>query len=238
MARAARRAATAAVEYAVARAGIAAVRALDRDVIGQAHHPRGAAGRVTAWEMAHRPSNRQRSAWVVSLLGVRPADQVLEIGFGPGLAVAELVRAGVGHVYGLDHSGVMVRQASRRNAAAIRAGRVTLIRASVDQIPPALDGPFDAIFAVNALAFWPAPAERLAGLRRRLAPGGRIAIASQPRCPGATAGTSRSAAGEIENLLRGAGFTQIRTQTLPLSPPVICVLAAGPGPDAHHTPQT
>lgn len=50
------------------------------------------------------PSNRQRSGWVVSLLGVQPADQVLEIGFGPGLAVAELVRAGAGHVYGIDHS--------------------------------------------------------------------------------------------------------------------------------------
>ncbi len=226
MPRAAQRAVTAAVEYGVARAGIAAVRALDHDVIGQAHHPRGAAGRVTAWEMAHRPSNRQRNRWVVSLLDVQPADQVLEIGFGPGLAVAELARAGAGHVYGIDHSGVMLRQASRRNAAAIRAGRVTLIRASVDQLPPALDGPFDAILAVNSLAFWPAPAQRLAELRRRLAPDGRIAIASQPRCPGATADTSRSAAREIEDLLRNAGFTPLSTQTLPLSPPVICVLAS------------
>src|SRR5215475_14074227 len=208
MPRAVKRAVTAAVEYGVARAGFAAVRALDRDVIGQAHHPQGAAGRVTAWEMAHRPSNRQRSGWVVSLLGVRPADRVLEIGFGPGLAVAQLVRAGAGHVYGIDHSGVMRRQASRRNAAAIRAGRVTLIRASVDQIPPALDGPFDAILAINTLGSWPAPPERLAELRRRLAPGGRIAIASQPRRPGATASTSRSAADEVENLLRSAGFTQ------------------------------
>src|ERR1700729_2361663 len=146
---AARRAMTAAIEYGVARAGMAAVRALDRDVIGQAHHPRGAAGRVTAWEMAHRPSNRQRSAWVVSLLDVGPADRVLEIGFGPGVAIAELARAGAGHVYGVDHSGVMLRQASKRNAAAIRAGRVTLVNASVDQLPPALDGPFDAILAVN-----------------------------------------------------------------------------------------
>jgi SAM-dependent methyltransferase len=132
---------TAAVEYGVARAGIAAVRALDHDVIGQAYHPRGAAGRVTAWEMAHRPSNRQRDRWVVSMLGVQPDDQVLEIGFGPGLAVAELAGAGAGHVYGIDHSAVMLAQVSRRNAAAIRAGRVTLIRASVDQIPPVLDGP-------------------------------------------------------------------------------------------------
>jgi SAM-dependent methyltransferase len=222
---AAKRAVTAAVEYGVARAGIAAVRALDRDVIGQAHHPRGKAGRVTAWEMAHRPSNRQRSAWAVSLLAVRPADRVLEIGFGPGLAIAALVRAGAGHVSGIDHSGVMLRQASRRNAAAIRAGRVTLIEAPVDRLPPAADGPFDAMLAVNSLAFWPEPAERLAELRRRLAPGGRIAIASQPRCLGATADTSRRAASEIGDLLSAAGFAVVRTETLPLSPPAVCVLA-------------
>jgi ubiquinone/menaquinone biosynthesis C-methylase UbiE len=128
-------------------------------------------------------------------------------------------------VYGIDHSGVMLRQASRRNAAAIRAGRVTLMRGSADQIPSGLDGPFDAILAINALGFWPAPAERLAELRRRLAPGGRMAIASQPRCPGATADTSRNAGREIENLLREAGFTRMRTEILPLSPPVACVLA-------------
>jgi SAM-dependent methyltransferase len=220
-----RRAVTAAVEFGVGRAGIAVVRALDRDVIGQGHHPRGAAGNVTGWVFAHRPSNRRRNRWAVSLLAVRPADQVLEIGFGPGVAVAELVRAGAGHVYGIDHSAVMLRQASRRNAAAIRAGLVTLINAPADQLPPALDGPFDAILAVNSLGFWPAPAERLAELRRRLAPGGRIAIVSQPRCHGATAGTSGSAAEEIGTLLRSAGFTRLSTETLPLSPPVVCVLA-------------
>ena len=225
MPRAARRALTAAVEFGIARAGIAVVRALDRDVIGQGHHPRGAAGSVTGWVFAHRPSNRQRNHWVVSLLRVQPADRVLEIGFGPGLAVAELARAGAAHVYGIDHSAVMLQQATRRNAAAIRSGRVTLLNASVDQLPPVLDGPFDAILAVNSLGFWPAPAERLAELRRRLAPGGRIAVVSQPRCHGATAGTSRSAAGEIETLLQGAGFTLLSTETLPLSPPVVCVLA-------------
>jgi SAM-dependent methyltransferase len=232
MARAVRRVVTAAAEHVIGYAGIAAVRALDRDVIGQAHHPRGMAGSVTGWVFAHRPSNRQRNRWVVSLLDVRPTCQVLEIGFGPGLAVAELARAGAGRVYGIDHSSVMLQQASRRNAAAIRADRVTLINASVDQLPATLDGLFDAILAVNSLGFWPAPAQQLAELRRRLAPGGRIAIASQPRCPAATAATSRSAAGEIESLLRSAGFTQMTTQTLPLSPPVVCVLAAAPSPDA------
>jgi SAM-dependent methyltransferase len=238
LSRAVRQAVTAAVENVIGRAGIAAVRALDRDVIGQAHRPHGTAGSVNGWVFAHRPSNRQRNRWVVSLLDVRSTDRVLEVGFGPGVAVAELVRAGAGHVHGIDHSDVMLRQASRRNSAAVRAGRVTLIGASADQLPPALDGPFDAILAVNSLGFWPAPAERLSELRRRLAPGGRIAIASQPRRPGATAGTSRNAADEVENLLRSAGFTQMTTHVLPLGPPVICVLAIAPGPDAENTART
>src|SRR5205807_9765885 len=129
----------------------------------------------------------------------------LGIGFGPGVAVAELVRAGAGHVYGADHSPVMLRQASRRNAAAIRAGRVTLVNAPADRLPAALEGPFDAILAVNSVGFWPAPAERLAELRRRLAPGGRIAIASEPRCPGGAADTDGRAAGEVESPPADAG---------------------------------
>lgn len=219
-----RRMATSTAEYLVGRGGIAAVRLLDRDVVGQGHYPRGAAGRVTGWVFAHRPSNRRRNRWVVEVLEVRPTDQVLEIGYGPGVAIAALVRAGAGHVYGVDHSAVMRRQAAKRNRAAIRAGRVTLVEAPVHQLPATLDGPFDAILAVNSLGFWPDATEQLAKLRTRLAPDGRIAIVSQPRCHGATADTSRNAADEIGNLLRDAGFTQLRTEILPLDPPVVCVL--------------
>jgi ubiquinone/menaquinone biosynthesis C-methylase UbiE len=128
-------------------------------------------------------------------------------------------------VHGIDHSEVMLRLATRRNASAIAAGRVTLSRASVDQLPPTLGGPFDAILTVNSLGFWPAPTERLEELQRRLRPGGRIAVASQPRCPGATASTSRNAAREIEALIQDAGYTNTRTETLDLNPPVVCVLA-------------
>ncbi|MBO0877056.1 MAG: methyltransferase domain-containing protein [Pseudonocardia sp.] len=213
------------------RHGTAVKRAVIAALVGQFHHPRGIAGEIAGWVMAHRASNRRRNEWVASLLDVRPTDRILEVGFGPGLAVGELSRrvGESGHVHGIDHSEVMLRRAARHNAAAIRAGRVTLVRAAVDRLPPDLGGPFDAIFAVNSLGLWPAPGQRLAELRRRLAPGGRIAIASQPRCPGATASTSRRAAVEIEDLLRGAGFAQPRTETLDLDPPVVCVLAVNPG---------
>lgn len=220
-----RRLATATAEYLIGHVGIAAVRALDRDTVGQGHHPHGTAGSISGWVFAHRPSNRRRNRWVAALLSAGPTDRVLEIGFGPGVAVAALVRRGAGHVYGIDHSDVMLRQASRRNAAAIKAGRVTLLKAAVNQLPETLEGPFEAILAVNSHGFWPAPADQLTELRRRLTPEGRIAVASQPRCPGATAETARKAAEEIENLLRAAGFTRVSTEILPLSPPVVCVLA-------------
>jgi SAM-dependent methyltransferase len=130
-------------------------------------------------------------------------------------------------VYGIDHSEVMVRQASRRNAAAIRVGRVHLVHASVDRLP-SFDDPFDAILAVNSVGFWPNPADRLRELRRLLRPAGRIALVSQPRCPGATPDTTVRAAQELQDLLTQAGFTQIRTSTLDLAPPVACVLATNP----------
>jgi SAM-dependent methyltransferase len=216
---------------------MAVKRAVVAAIVGQFGHPRGTAGRVAGWVMAHRPSNRQRNRWVVSLLEVQPTDRVLEIGVGPGLAIAELSRrvGDQGHVYGIDHSEVMLRQATRHNASAIAAGRVSLSRDSVDQLPPSLGGPFDAILTVNSLGFWPAPTQRLQELRRRLRPGGHIAIASQPRCPGATASTSRTAAREIEALLQNAGYTKTRTETLDLDPPVVCILAVNPDPAGDHS---
>jgi ubiquinone/menaquinone biosynthesis C-methylase UbiE len=139
---------------------MAVKRAIIAASVGQFGHPRGAAGNVAGWVMTHRPSNRRRNSWVASLLDVQPTDRVLEIGFGPGLAIAELRRrvGPSGQVCGIDHSDVMLRQATRRNAAAIRAGRVTLTLGTVERLPPALDGPFDAILAVNTLGFWTAPA--------------------------------------------------------------------------------
>ncbi|MER7789614.1 methyltransferase domain-containing protein [Streptomyces sp. NPDC097640] len=81
----------------------------------------------------HASTHRPR-AEVVSLLDVQPTDRVLEVGFGPGLTIAELARrASRGHVYGIDHSDAMVRQTRKRNAAAIRTQRVTLLHTSVDR---------------------------------------------------------------------------------------------------------
>ncbi|HUR06566.1 MAG TPA: class I SAM-dependent methyltransferase [Nonomuraea sp.] len=141
---------------------------------------------------------------------------------------AELAgRATQGHVFGVDHSQAMVRQAARRNAAAVRAHRVHLTHASVERLPSFGD-PLDAILAVNTVGFWPDPVDRLRELRRLLRPAGRIALVSQPRCPGATRETTVRAGQELQDLLTQAGFTSLRSETLELDPPVACVLAACP----------
>jgi SAM-dependent methyltransferase len=194
----------------------------------QFRRPRGFAGWLVGWEMALRSSNRKRNIWAVGLLGVKPTDRVLEIGFGPGIAIRELSRRAThGLVCGVDHSAVMVRQATRRNAAAVRAGRVDLRLGSAEHLP-AFAELFDKVLAVNNMGMWREPAERLKEIHRRMRPGGRIAIVSQPRCPGATAETTVAAGREIATRLTAAGFTGIRSDMLALKPPVVCVIGEVP----------
>jgi ubiquinone/menaquinone biosynthesis C-methylase UbiE len=180
--------------------------------------PRGFAGWIVGWVMALRSSNRQRNLWAVELLGVEPTDRVLEIGFGPGIAIQELSRrATQGLVCGIDHSEVMVRQATQRNLDAAQAGRVDLHCGSIEHLP-AFEEPFDKVLAVNNMGMWYEPVERLKEIHRLMRPGGRIAIVSQPRCPGATAETTVAAGHEIVAHLTEAGFTCIQSDTLALKP--------------------
>ena len=179
--------------------------------------------------MAHRSSNRRRNAWAVSLLDVRSDDRVLEIGFGPGLAIRELGRlAPEGYVCGIDHSEPMLRRAKRLNAEGLRRGTVDLRLASVEDLP-AFDEPFDKILAVNAMVFWREPAARLEELRRLLRSGGLIAVAHQPRGPGSSDETSAAKGREMEAALAQAGFSEVRLETMALKPAVVCALGVNRG---------
>ena len=194
-------------------------------VFGQFLRPHGFGGRAAGWVMATRGSNRERNIWAVGLLDVQPDDRVLEIGFGPGIAIQEFARRAMdGLVVGVDHSEVMVRQARKRNATAVRAGRVDLRLGSAEALPR-FDAPFDKILAVNSLLFWDDPVARLKELHDRSRPGGQIAIVYQPRGPGSTNEVAARTGQEIAAHFTEVGFTDVRVETLALQPTdAVCVL--------------
>jgi ubiquinone/menaquinone biosynthesis C-methylase UbiE len=70
--------------------------------------PKGVLGRLGGAIMAR--VNRDAAAQVIEVLDVRPDDKVLEVGFGPGVAVQLLLRrVPAGSVSGVDLSQEMVR---------------------------------------------------------------------------------------------------------------------------------
>ena len=90
--------------------------------------PSGLLGQVAGRLMARM--NGPLNDWVVELLELSPRDRVLEVGFGPGLAVERIAaRTGQGLVVGADHSELMWRHAARRNRPGLASGRGELLTA-------------------------------------------------------------------------------------------------------------
>lgn len=144
---------------------------------------------------------------VVEVLAPRRHDRVIEIGFGPGLALELLSRAVPdGQVTGVDPSELMHRRATERNAAAIEDGRMTLVRGTVAHLPFE-DNSYDAALTVDNLHFWPDPGTGLSELRRVLHDGAVMVAAFTPPSGGPPAG--------FEHLFRRAGFSEVATQSFP-----------------------
>jgi len=194
-------------------------------VYRQFQRPTGLPGRLAAWIMANRPSNIERNRWTVDLLNVQPSDRVLEIGFGPGLAIAQVARlAPQGRVVGIDHSALMIERASRRNRSAIQAGLVHL-RVGGLELLPQLGEVFDKVFSVNVLQFLPERAPVLRMIRSVLKPDGVLATTVQPRHLGATAADAQAFAQTLSREMIEAGFQDVTIEQLDLKPiPAVCAL--------------
>jgi ubiquinone/menaquinone biosynthesis C-methylase UbiE len=152
---------------------------LARLLDAQYRRPSGLLGRWIGRRMLdqHRPEN----LWTVSLLDVQPTDHILELGFGPGFAIAEVAqRATQGRVAGVDFSPTMVGMARRRSAAAIRAGRADLRCADAAGLPFE-DASFDKAYSIHSIYFWPRPVEALREIRRVLKPGGLLVMTILPK---------------------------------------------------------
>jgi ubiquinone/menaquinone biosynthesis C-methylase UbiE len=196
-------------------------------IAAQFGKPSGVLGHLAGLIMAKRSSNIERNEWGISLLNIQPSDHILEIGFGPGVAIqkmCDLVTDGV--IYGIDHSELMVRKASDRNKKAILSGRVKLTLASVSEMP-SLDHPIDKVIDINTFQFWNDPVSSLQKIKGMMNPNGIIAIVHQPRKPGATDQDSTDAGNRFSKYLEKAQFRNIRIEKKLMKPvSTVCVLGS------------
>jgi len=186
-------------------------------------HPRGWRGWIAGQLMAR--NNKERSLWVLSLLALRPEDRVLEIGFGPGVDIRRVAkRVPKGFVAGIDQSEVMLREATRRNREATGTGRVELRQGTASRLPFDSDS-FDLAFAINVAQHWDSTQEATSEIRRVLRPGGRVALAVQPRNKGATEDTADQIGRTLVEALSAAGFRSVRLEHRAMKPvSTVCAL--------------
>jgi ubiquinone/menaquinone biosynthesis C-methylase UbiE len=180
--------------------------------------PRGVLGRLGGRLMARM--NAGCGAWVAELLEIEASDNVLEIGFGPGVTIARLARlVPAGRIAGIDPSQEMLEQARRRNASAIRSAHVDLKRGVAEELPFDANS-FDRALAINSMQVWTDPVAGLREMRRVVKPSGRVAL-------GFTAHSGQRKEG-LSDMLLAAGWPhpQVAEKNT-----WFCALATKPSPE-------
>lgn len=203
-----------------------------RAINRQASSPSGWFGRLLGhiWRREHRTLNAE----VLNQLDVREGHSVLEIGSGPGEALAAAAHlASGGHVVGIDVSELMAKLARRRSHSAVTRGEVEVRVGDISSID--LDGSsFDRIFSVHCIYFWRDVDDVLAKLANALRPGGKLLLAFRPesddipeRFRDPTYRFPRLE--QLESSLARTGFAVERTTKSTASPSVL-LLTASVGP--------
>lgn len=150
------------------------------------------------------------NALVLEQLGLRPEDAVLEVGFGGGALLADILARTQGPVIGVDISEAMVARARRRFAG---QARLQLVVASVEKLPlPAAS--VDKACSVNNTYFWSDPGAAMCELARVIRPGGTLSICFEPpeelrKWPGHRYGFRLLEEAEVRTLMEQAGFRSV-----------------------------
>lgn len=128
--------------------------------------------RADTWDSSSHVGKSRAQGAVVSLVGVKPGDRVLDLGCGTGVMVPYYLEAGAGSVLGVDLSEKMVENA-RKNFADDPA--VDFVASDALELDEA--NQFDEVVIYNAYPHFvdkPALAKKV---HRLLKPGGRFAVA-------------------------------------------------------------
>lgn len=116
-----------------------------------------------------------RIRWAVELMDIQPADQVLEIGCGPG-AGAELIcsKLETGRLFAIDRSESGVDRTRRRNQKYVDAGRLAVRQIDLATLRVPVKR-LNKVFAFNVNLFWVRACDaEVALLHERVLPGGAV----------------------------------------------------------------
>ena len=166
----------------------------------------GPLGKVTAKLMPIIEAGTYRT--VARMLDLRPDDDLLDIGCGPGGFLAAEARH-VHRAVGIDASPLMLRAASRRLADRIAGGTVKLMQGNAAALPFG-EAEFSAAIAIYAPA---SPPE----VFRVLRPGGRFVLADPEPAKRPTDESAPSwdrqlwGESDYRRMLEEAGFTDLFT---------------------------
>jgi SAM-dependent methyltransferase len=165
----------------------------------------------------------ERFVWAVDTLEVRPAERLLEVGCGHGVAVSLVCeRLTTGTITAIDRSPKMVEMASRRNREHVGAGRAVLEAVALEDADLG-NQRFDKVFAFNVAPFWLQPKAALGAVRKHLARDGAVYLFWDARhfAPD----QARHLGSELADRLREGGFSVDRVLLENLRPvPAVCAI--------------
>ena len=162
--------------------------------------------------------------WAVDTLALDPADRVLEVGCGHGVAVSLVCeRLTSGRITAIDRSQKMIDMATHRNREHVAEGRAVLKTTALERAEFG-DERFDKVFAFNVAPFWLQPEHALGIVRPQLAPDGAVYLFWDARHT--QPGRARELADRLSEKLQLARFSVNRALVKELRPvPAVCVIA-------------
>lgn len=190
-------------------------------IVKQFGKPAGTLGLVVGWLLSMK--NNTRVDWTFEKLRLKPSDTLLEIGYGPGVTLKKVAdNLTSGFIAGIDHSEIMLDQASRRNKMHIEKGKVKLECGTAWDLKYP-ENYFDIIYGSNVHFFWKNPAKEFKQLVSFLKPDGRLVMVFQPRLAKIEI---REVANETRAQYEEAGLTNIEIDFKKMSP-LTCIYISG-----------
>lgn len=175
----------------------------------QLRKPEGEFGVHIAEKMSE--SNAKLISTCIQQLNLQNEQMILEIGFGSGKHVCELLEINRTIKYhGVDFSQTMVEEAIQLNKNAADKGSVHFQLGNISNLPYE-DASFDSILTVNTIYFWEHPNICAKELFRVLKPGGKLILGLRPgysmkSYPFTQNGFTFYEEEEVRTLLTNSGF--------------------------------